>query len=135
MSIPEEIQLLLAIDTKGNILTAWCFCVAAASRCFNHVVAVLYKYCSPACTAVPSGWNKSTKTVIKPKRIRDVVIRKRLCSLMGKMPDDSESIENKRSVELNNFDPRQKLQRTMTEDPLSNLMHKILNPNPCAVFL
>ena len=91
--------------------------MAGASRCCNHVTAVLHKveyantreYCSPACTSMPCCWNKSSKTVNEPKRIRDIVIRKRLYSQMGEMPDDSESREYKRSVELNNFDPRQKL--------------------------
>ena len=54
---------------------------------------------------------------------------------MGEMPDDNESREYKRSVELNNFDPRQKLQRTMTGEHLSSFMHKVSNSNHCAIFL
>ena len=38
-------------------------------------------------------------------------------------------------LKLNNFDPRQKLQRTMTREHLSNLIHKIPNWTPWAVFL
>lgn len=44
---------------------------------------------------------------------------------MGEISNDSESREYKRSVELNNFDPRQKVQRTLTGEPFSNLIHKI----------
>ena len=105
------------------------------------MIAVLYKvegvnmygYCSSACTSMSCGWNKSTKTVIEPRPIRDIVIRKMLHSQMGEMPDYSGSRKYKRVVKLNNFDPRQKLQRIMTGERLSNLIQS--NSNPCAVLL
>lgn len=142
MSIHEEKELWVVVKPKGKVLTAWCSCMAGAGRCCNHVIAVLYKveyanthgYCSPVCTSIPCGWNKSTKTVITPKRIKDIVVRKKIRSKMGEQPNDSENSEHLRSIELDKFDPREKLQRTMTNERLSNLLQRLSKSNPCAVL-
>ena len=114
MSIHEEKELWVATKPEGKILTAWCSCMAGASRCCNHVIAALYKleyantngYCTPACTSVPCGWNKSTKTIIEPKQIVDIVVRKKLWSKMGLNPEGSSNREETRMKELNKFDVR-----------------------------
>ena len=88
--------------------------MSSVSRCCNLVIAALYKvdfanthrYSSPAYTSMLCGWNKSTKTVIKSKKIKDIVIRKKLHSNMGATPGDKECREYTRSIELQNFDPR-----------------------------
>lgn len=58
--------------------------MAAVSRCCNLVIAALYKvdfanthrYSSPAYTSMSCGWNKSTKTVIKSKKIKTLSLGK-----------------------------------------------------------
>ena len=144
MSIHEEKELWVAVKHEGKIVTAWCSCMAGASRCCNHVIATLYKveyanthgYCSPACTSVPCGWNKSTKTIIEPKKISDIVIRKKLRSKMGKVPEVGVELcrENTRMIELNKFDPRERLLQNMTGERLSLLLHGLSKSNPNAVL-
>eukprot|EP00795_Rhopilema_esculentum_P009831 gene9831-18406_t len=93
MSIHDEKELWVAAQPGGKILTAWCSCMAGASRCCNHVIAALYKveyanmneFLSPSCTSMPCAWNQATKTTIEPKRISEIIVRKKLPS---KMPAD-----------------------------------------------
>lgn len=58
--------------------------------------------------------------------------RKKGHSKIGETQDDCENREQKR---LNNFDPRHKLQRTMTSDRLSYLLQEVSKSNPCGVLL
>ena len=143
MSIHDEKELWILIQPNGKILTCWCSCMAGSSRCCNHVIATLYKmeyanthgYCSPACTSVPCGWNKSTKRSIEPRMITDIVVRKKIRSQMGENPEDMESTnrEETRMIELNKFDPREKVHQKMTNERLSLLIHKLSHSNPSAV--
>ena len=95
--------------------------MVGANSCCNHVIAALCKVeyanahaqCLAALTSMLCVWIKSTKTVIEPERISNIIIKKRLSSQMGEMLHDRESREYKRLVELDDFDPRLKLQRTM----------------------
>ena len=94
------------------IITAWCSCMAGASRCCNHVIAVLYEvehanannFCFRACTSIPCDWNQSTKKIIEPKRISEIAVRKKMRSSMGDKPKDTIPREEKRIQELNLFD-------------------------------
>ena len=43
MSIHNDIELWIVVKPTGKIVTAWCSCVAEASKCFDHVIATLYK--------------------------------------------------------------------------------------------
>ena len=87
--------------------------MAGASRCCNHVISMLYKVeyvnannvCSPACTSIPCGWNKSAKKIIEPKRISEIAVRKKMRSSMGDKPKDTIPHEEKRMQEFNLFDP------------------------------
>ena len=67
MSIHNKKEVWVVANPDGMIIPAWCFCMTRASRYCNHVIALLYKveyanannFCSPACTSIPYGWNKS----------------------------------------------------------------------------
>ena len=43
MSIHNEKEVQVVTNPDGMIITAWCSCMAGASRCCNHVIAVLYE--------------------------------------------------------------------------------------------
>lgn len=113
MSHHEEKELWIAVEPTGKILT-WCSCMPGASRCCNLVIAALHKvdfantqrYCSHACLLMSYRWNTSTKTVIRPKRIKDIVITKRLYLKMGETSDEGECREFTIPIEIHNFDPR-----------------------------
>ena len=138
MSINEEKELWIATQPDGKILTGWCSCMAGAFACCNHIIATLYKveyahsqgFCSPACTSIPCGWNKSTKTTIEPKKIADIVVRKKLRTKQAA----NSNREEVRMAELSKFDPREKLQQTMTNDRLTLLLNRIHKSNPNAVL-
>ena len=87
--------------------------MTGASRCCNHVIAVLYKveyanannFLSPSCTSIPYVWNKSMKKIIEPKRICEIAARKKMRSSMGDKPKDATPREEKRMQGLSLFDP------------------------------
>ena len=90
MSIHNKKEVWVVVNPDGMIITAWCFCMTRASRCCKHVTALLYKkeyanannFCSPACTSIPYGWNKSTTKIIEPKINRKIqhLVRKKECN-------------------------------------------------------
>ena len=59
MRIHNENEVWVVSNPDGMIITPWCSCMAGASGCCNHVIAVLYKveyanannFCSSACTS------------------------------------------------------------------------------------
>ena len=89
-SIHESKNLWIATnranETGTEILSAWCSCMAGAYEACNHIIATLYKieyannkgWCSPACTETACQWNQSTKKDIEPKRIKNLIVRKKL---------------------------------------------------------
>ena len=99
--------------------------MTGASRCCNHVIALLYKveyanannFCSPACTSIPYGWNKSTTKIIQPKIISEIAVRKKTRSSMRDKPKDTKPREEKGMQELNLFDPRTNIHRNITGEP------------------
>ena len=125
------------------IITAWCSCMAGASRCCNHVIAVLYKveyanannFCSSACTSIPCDWNKSTKKIIEPKRISEIAVRKKMRSSMGDKPKDTIPRVEKRMQELNLFDLRTNIDRNVTGERLSEFFYSPSLSNPSTVLL
>ena len=139
MSHHEENELWIAVEPPCKILT-WYSCMPGASRCCNLVIAALHKvdfantqrYCSPACLLMSYRWNTSTKTVIRPKRIKDIVIRKRLYLKMGETSDEGECREFTIPIEIHNFDPRWNLQRTMTGECLTNILYTFFKSYPNA---
>ena len=86
MSIHKKKEVWVVANPDGMIIPAWCFCMTRASRCCNHVSALLYKveyanannFCSPACTSIPYGWNKSTTKIIEPKMISEIAVRRKM---------------------------------------------------------
>ena len=74
----NEKEVWVVADPDGMIITTWYSCMAGASRCCNHAIAVLYKveyanaynFYSPACTPIPCGWNKSMKKNHKTEKDR-----------------------------------------------------------------
>lgn len=139
MSHHEENELWIAVEPTCKILT-WYSCMPGASRCCNLVIAALHKvdfantqrYCSPACLLMSYRWNTSTKTVIRPKRIKDIVIRKRLYLKMGETSDEGECREFTIPIEIHNSDPRWNLQRTMTGECLTNILYTFFKSYPNA---
>ena len=113
MSIHNKKEVWVVANPDGMIITTWCSCMARASRCCNHVITMLYKveyanandFCSPACTSIPCGWNKSTKKIIEPKGISEIAVQKKMRSSMGDKPKDTIPHEENRMQELNLFDP------------------------------
>ena len=91
MSTHNDKELWIVVKPTGKIVTAWCSCMAGASRCCNHIIATLYKieyansnsFCSPSCTSMPCGWNQSTKKVIEPKRISEILVWKKIRTKLG----------------------------------------------------
>ena len=63
--------------------------MAGPSDCCSHVITCIYKiehpnthgYTNLSCTSTACAWNKSTIKVIEPKRIFDIVVRKRIGSI------------------------------------------------------
>ena len=92
-------------------------------------------FLSPSCTSMPCAWNQATKTIIEPKRISEIVVRKKLRSKMPADPSDDVRREETRMQELSQFDPRQSLHQNMTGERLSNFIHRISVANPNAVLL
>ena len=95
MSIHETKELWIAI--KGDtIITSWCSCMAGSSACCNHVIATLYKieyatthgYNDPACTSIPCKWNQSTKKEVVPRRITEMVVRKKIRTKSNAMENE-----------------------------------------------
>ena len=86
MSIHKKKEVWVVANPDGMIIPAWCFCMTRASRCCNHVSALLYKveyanannFCSPACTSIPYGWNKSTTKIIEPKMISEIAVQRKM---------------------------------------------------------
>ena len=76
MTVSNFKELWIAIQNNGKILTCWCC---------NHVIPSLYEkeytnvhgYTDPSCTSSACALNKSRKKEIEPKRISDMVVRKR----------------------------------------------------------
>ena len=124
-------------NPDGMIITTWCFCMTGASRCCNHVIAVLYKveyanannFCSPALISMPCDWNKSTKKIIEPKRISEIVVRKKMRSGMGDKPKDTILREEK-----NLFDPRTNIHRNVTGKRLWEFFYSLSLSSPSAVL-
>ena len=141
----EEKSLWIAMkkksDKTGEILSAFCSCMTGTYECCNHIIATLYKmeyacrmgWCSPACTDIACQWNKSTKNDIEPKRISDIIVRKKLATNTGKETDDI-SREEKRMKELNEFDPRIELHRNNSATDLTNLLKSVQKANAKAVI-
>ena len=77
------------LGNNGKILTCWSTCMSGPSHCCNHVITCIYKiehpnthgYTDLSCTSTACAWNKSTIKVIEPKRIFDIVVRKRIESI------------------------------------------------------
>ena len=82
----DDKELWIVVKPNGKIVTTWCSCMAGASTCCNHIIATLYKveygnsnrFRSPSCTSMTCGWNQSTKKVIEPKNISEIVVPKRI---------------------------------------------------------
>ena len=97
MSIHKEKEVWVVANLDGMIITTWCSCMEGDIRCCNHVIAVLYKveyanannFCSPAFTSIPYGRNKSIEQIIEPKRISEIVVRKKMRSSMRDKPKDT----------------------------------------------
>ena len=76
MTVSNFKELWIAIQDNGRVLTCWCC---------NHVIPSLYEkeytnthgYTDPSCTSSACALNKSTKKEMEPKRISDMVVRKR----------------------------------------------------------
>ena len=122
-----------------QILTSWCDCMAGASQYCNHVIATLYKidyanrkgYNDPECTSLPCNWNKASKKTIEPKRISDIVVRKKLRTQADKKGD--ENSEGIRANALNTYDPRHTQHRVITDESVSDLYGKLYNVTPTSV--
>ena len=79
----------VAIHDNAKLLTCWRTCKAGVSQCLNHINACLYKieyaythrYIDHSCTSTACAWNNSRKKEIEPKRISDIVVRKRSRSI------------------------------------------------------
>ena len=85
--------------------------MAGAYETCNHVIACLYKiefanamgYCAPSCTEQACVWNQGTKREVAPKRITDLIVRKKMASSENKNVTPRE--EGRMSC-LKSFDPR-----------------------------
>ena len=95
MSIHETKELWIAIK-DDTVITSWCSCMASSSACCNHVIATLYKieyatthgYNDPACTSIPCKWNQSTKKEVTPRRITEIVVRKKTRKKINEMENE-----------------------------------------------
>lgn len=139
--VSEEKELWVAFNETGHIVAAWCSCMAGPSRCCNHIIAALYKveyantmgYCSPSCTSMPSSWNKSTKKIIEPKRIAEIIVRKKVRTRISDQASDLNR-EEVRMRELSKFDPRERVHQEITNAQVSNLFNCLYLSNPRAVL-
>ena len=142
MSIHNDKELWIVVKPTEKIVTAWCSCMAGASRCCNHIMATLYKveyantnsFCSPSCTSMLCGCNQSTKKVIEPKSISEIVVRKKIRTKLGGNSKTEIDQEENKMIELNKFDPRITEHQNMTGDRLSNLLFSLSKSNPDAVL-
>ena len=117
--------------------------MAGASQCCNHAIACLYKieyankhgYIHPSCTSTVYAWNNSTKKEIKPKRISDIVVRKRIRSKYQNTDDQhTEAREQTRLRVLQAFDLRQEPHLTKTNEQVSSLINSLLEVCPEAAL-
>ena len=85
---------------------------------------------------MPCGWNhQSTKKVIdEPKRISEIVVRKKIRTKLGENSKTEINREENRMTELNKFDPRITKHQNMTGDRLSNLLFSLSKSNPDVVL-
>ena len=83
---------------------------------------------------IPCDCNKSTKTIIEPKRISEIAIRKKMRSSMGDKPKDAIPREEKRMQELNLLDPRTNIHRNVTRERLSEFFYSLSLSSPSAVL-
>ena len=74
---------------------------------------------------MPCGWNQSTKKVIEPKRISEIVVRKKIRTKLGENSKTEIIQEENRMIELNKFDSRITKHQNMTGDRLSNLLFSL----------
>ena len=142
MSIHNKKEVWVVANPDGMIIPAWCFCMTRASRCCNHVIALLYKveytntnnFCSPTCTSIPYGWSKSTTKIIEPKMISKIAVRKNMRSSMGNKLKDTIPCEEKGMQELNLFDPRTNNHRNVTGERLSEFFFSLSLSSPSAIL-
>ena len=142
MSIHEEKELWLVVNTTGKIINTWCSCMAGTSRCYNHVIAALYKfehanthgYNDPSCTSIPCQWNQATKKDVIPRKITDIIVRRVRTKYKSKEAQDEESREEKRLQELFNFDPGRNSHRNKTGEHMSQLFESLKASCPGAVL-
>ena len=87
-----------------------------------------------ACASIPCGWNKSTKKIIKPKRITEIAVRKKMRSSMRDKPKDTIPREEKRMQQLNLFDPRTNIHRNVTGEHLSEVFYSLSLSSPSAAL-
>ena len=112
-------------EKRSNIISAWCSCMAGANRTCNHVIAILYKleyanskgYCNSACTETACQWNQGTHKKVKPKRITDLSVRKKLWRNTSKV--DKKTPEETTMKHLKDFDPRIESHRHIIVDDVS----------------
>ena len=83
---------------------------------------------------MPRGWNQSTKKVIEPKRISEIVVRKIVRTELGENSKTEINREENRMIELNKFDPKITKHQDITGDRLSNLLFSLSKSNPNAVL-
>ena len=70
---------------------------------------------------MPRGWNQSTKKVIEPKRISEIVVRKIVRTELGENSKTEINREENRMIELNKFDPKITKHQDITGDRLFQL--------------
>ena len=105
--------------------------MAGSFETCNHVVATLYKieyahtkgWCNLACTETSCQWNKGTRKEVEPKLMTDLFVRNKLRSKHADIDDENQ--EETRMKNLNAFDPRIDLDRTITSDDASALIRNI----------
>ena len=139
-SINEQKQLWILINKQtGEIVAAWCSCMAGTSRCCNHVIAALYKidhakthgYCDPLCTSVPCEWNKANKRNVIGRKISEIYVRKKERSNLEKK--HGANFEEIRCQALSEFDPRIASQKRITNEEVSDLFASLHECSPSAV--
>ena len=120
IAVHESKELWIA--TKDDtIITSWCSCMAGSSACCNHVIATLYnvecatnhRYNDLSCTPMPCKWNQSTKKEIVPRRITEIVVRKKSRT---KVKENEIVREERRLEALQKFDPRRPAHCNITEN-------------------
>ena len=142
MSIHNKKEVWVVANPDGVIFFTWCFCMTRASRCCNHVIALLYKveyantnnFCSRTCTSIPYDWSKSTTKIIEPRMISEIAVRKKMRSSMGNKLKDTIPCEEKRMQELNLFDPRTNIHRNVTGERLSEFFYSLSLSSPSAIL-